>query len=199
MAGAIGSGKTFVASCFAQFGWRVISSDDLSRQAYLEPETARQLQAWWGDAVFKDGVVDRSAIAKLIFNSKPQREKLEALIHPTVARIRETMMAAGLDDPTVAGFVWDSPLLFETGLNRQCDWIVFVDAPLKLRQRRVLIHRGWSAEELERREISQLPLDIKRKMSQDVISNAEDASPACDQVQKLLSHLSARLNLRTIR
>ena len=34
-------------------------------------------------------------------------------------------------DPQVLAFVWDTPLLFETGLNRQCDAVVFVEAPRK--------------------------------------------------------------------
>ena len=40
-------------------------------------------------------------------------------------------------------FIWDTPLLFEAGLNHLCDAVVFVEAPLEVRQNRVARSRGW--------------------------------------------------------
>ncbi|KKM15009.1 hypothetical protein LCGC14_1700400, partial [marine sediment metagenome] len=60
-------------------------------------------------------------------------------------------------DPGVRAIVIDSPLLYETGLDAVCDLVVFVDAPLEQRRRRVAAARGWSSGELARRESLQKP------------------------------------------
>jgi len=53
----------------------------------------------------------------------------------------------------------------ETGLDRQCDALVFVDVPLKERIRRVASSRGWTEEQLLSREKLQQPLDKKAKVA----------------------------------
>src|SRR4051794_38420577 len=149
IAGGIGSGKTLVAGLFGEMGCMVISSDDLVRQAYKDSSVKQTLKHWWGGLVFDpDGEVDRSAVARKIFTSPSERQRLERLLHPLANEARQRMMHQAAEDPNVVAFVWDTPLLFETELNKLCDRVVFVDAPLDVRVRRVRERRGWSQDEL---------------------------------------------------
>jgi len=91
----------------------------------------------------------------------------------------------------VVAFVWDTPLLIEGGLDRLCDALVFVDAPAAVRLQRVQQSRGWDEAELTRREILQLALDKKRKISQYVVDNTADAEYARGQVREVLSRILA--------
>jgi dephospho-CoA kinase len=109
-----------------------------------------------------------------------------------VARMRDEEMAARASDPQTVAFVWDTPLLFEAGLDRQCDALVFVDAPAELRARRVREGRGWDAAELARRENLQWPLDRKREISDHQITNTASADEVRGQVRKVLSRILAR-------
>jgi dephospho-CoA kinase len=102
-------------------------------------------------------------------------------------------MEAAKDDPDVRAFIWDTPLLLETGLNKQCDAVVFVEAPEASRAARVRENRGWEGAELARREKSQWPLDRKREISDYVISNTADAGFARGQVSDVLSRILARI------
>lgn len=176
IAGGIGSGKSLVARLFSELGCLVISSDDQVRAAYEERDVKEMLRRWWGERVFReDGSVNRRAIAEIVFSSADDRERLEQLLHPRVKAMRDAIMSDKNGDPAVKAFVWDTPLLFETGLNAECDVVVFVDAPAEVRARRVGRHRGWREGEVALREKSQLPLDSKRQMSDYVISNAADS------------------------
>ena len=172
---------------FGQLHCLVISSDEQVNQAYRDPAVIQQLRSWWGEAIVRpDGQVDRGRIADIIFSDPGQRLKLEGLLHPKVEHLRQVLMSRAADDPQVPAIIWDTPLLFETGLYHQCDAIVFVEAPLAQRLDRVRQTRGWTPDELNRRENSQWPLDKKREISDYTVDNTADAEFVRGQVREVL-------------
>lgn len=185
--GGIGSGKSFIAKCFGELGACVIDADALVHQAYVRDEVKQTLRQWWGDGVFHaDGTVNRRAIAGKVFRNDDERRRLERLVHPLVFAERDRVMTERSVDPVVTAFVWDTPLLVETGGHVRCDALVFVDVPRDVRLARVA-GRGWDEAELARREKFQLPLDKKRLLADYVISNAVETAAACEQVRRVLS------------
>ena len=197
IAGGVGSGKSFIARLFAELGCAVIDSDAQARAAYQDPAIRRTLREWWGDEVFlPGGDINRPAVARKVFADEGERRRLEGLIHPWVAAAREREMAAAAADPQVVAYVWDTPLLFEAGLNAHCDAVVFVDTPPGERLRRVRESRGWDEAELLRRQKSQWPLDKKRRISDHVVTNTADADYARGQVREVLSRILARSSNR---
>jgi dephospho-CoA kinase len=190
--GGIGAGKSFVAKMFGELGCLVISSDEQVRQAYKDYRVKEALKKWWGPMVFgPDGEVDRSAVARKVFTKPQELRRLEELIHPLVNEVRQRIMQANADNAQVVAFVWDTPLLVETGLNKQCDALVFVEAPEEIRLQRVQESRGWDAAELQSREKSQTPLDSKRKISDYVVSNTAGPDQVRAQVREVLSRILA--------
>ncbi len=193
--GGIGSGKSHVAALFADLGCLVIDADVAVRAAYADPAVRDQLRQWWGDAVFAaDGAVDRRAVADRVFAgpaAAADRARLERLLHARVAEGRDAAMAAAAGDPAVVAFVWDTPLLVETGLHERCDAVVFVDAPADVRAARVRDRRGWPDGELARRENLQLSLDNKRAVADYVIVNTAGAEPIRSHVRDVLSRILA--------
>ena len=100
-------------------------------------------------------------------------------------------MRAAAGDAQVLAYVWDMPLLFEVGLAKECDAIVFVEAPFEQRMERVRSTRGWDEAELVRRENLQVPLDNKRQMSNYILKNTADVGFARRQVREVLSAILA--------
>jgi dephospho-CoA kinase len=189
IAGGIGSGKSLVARLFGEAGCLVLSADEQVRHVYADRGIQRTLREWWGEGVLNSqGGVNRRAIAQRIFEKPEERSRLEQLIHPKVAAMRQAAMEASANDAQVLAYVWDIPLLFEVGLNARCDAIVFVDAPLEERLKRVK-QRGWDEAELHRRENLQHPLDNKRRMSNDIVENTADVGFARKQVREILSRI----------
>lgn len=201
IAGGIGSGKSYIARLFGELGCVVIDSDAQVAEVYRDPVVLHTLRQWWGDEVIGlDGKVNRRAVASRVFSDPAERKRLEELLHPRVNARRQVAMATAIaQNVPVKAFVWDTPLLFETGLYKQCDSLVFVDAPLETRQKRVAA-RGWSPEELEKRENLQWPLDKKRALCNDVIVNSDQPEGGRDdsrgQVGQVLSRILARLSSR---
>lgn len=190
LAGGIGSGKSTVGRTLAELGCLVIDSDQRSREALDGPEVRARLIEWWGEGVLSaDGRVDRARVAAIVFADPAQRARLEELVHPIVRQDRAAMMAEAAGRPYRA-VVIDAPLLFEAGLDAECDAVVFVEAPREERLRRVAESRGWDAAELDRREAAQLPLDQKRARSGYVVSNASDPGDLRRKVEDVLNRIA---------
>ena len=191
--GGIGSGKTTVAAMFGEMGCLVIGSDAQVEEVYRDPAVIAQLAEWWGAGVLKsDGQLNKRKIADIVFGDPVERTKLERLLHPRVSALREARMAEVGNKPQVKAIVWDTPLLFETGLRSQCDVVVFVEAPAGERLARVTRGRGWNEAELARREKSQWPLDKKREISDYIVANTADADVVRGQVKQVLFRILAK-------
>jgi dephospho-CoA kinase len=188
--GGIGSGKSAVAGLFSREGCAVIDSDALGHEAIELPEVKAELRPWLGEGVFDEqGRVNRKAVGKLVFADPEKLERLNGLIHPRIGRQRDVLMVRHMADPAVKAVVWDTPLLLETGLDRECDVVVFVKASDEMRRERVAKTRGWSAQELAKREKSQIRLDKKALVADYYIDNNGDEVASLLQVQRVLSHL----------
>ena len=184
IAGGIGSGKSHVAKLFGELGCLVIDADALVRQAYQDQSVLLSLRNGLPAEVFNsDGSVDRKALATHIFSNRHDRMKLEGIVHPWVAARRDQIMAAAANDSHVKAFIWDTPLLFESGLHRTCDAIVFVDTTEAERFARVRDTRGWTIDELRKREVLQWPLDKKKEMSNYVLRNSPNPAIIDNTIQ----------------
>ena len=180
LTGGIGSGKSLVAGQLRALGCAVINADQLARAALDEPDVKAQLIQWWGPSVRDaDGGIDRQAVARIVFEDPAQLRRLEDLTHPRVYAQRAVLHRQYQSDPGVLAIVEDCPLLLETGLDSECDAVIFVDAPYPQRLQRLAAGRGWTEQDLAHREKNQLPLDKKAQRADYVIVN--DASEAaCD-------------------
>jgi dephospho-CoA kinase len=194
LVGGIGAGKSAVAAEFERQGCLVIDSDRLGRAALDEPAVLATLQSWWGTAVVKpDGGADRSRIAEIVFTAEAERRRLESLLHPLIAARRAAIITAVEDNPAVTAIVIDSPLLLESNLDRECDSIVFVNTSDGHRLRRVQAARGWTAEELKRREARQIPLAEKRTRAEFCVDNDGSVARLRPQVADILQTILKRL------
>lgn len=192
MAGGIGAGKSEAARAFAAAGCVVADSDKAAREALDRPEVRERLVGWWGEGILgPEGRVDRKKVAAVVFGDPGQRRRLEELVHPIVRQGRAELIAQARA-AGAPGVVIDAPLLFEAGLDAECDAVVFVDAPRRLRLARVRETRGWDEGELARREKVQLPLDAKRERSDYEIVNDADAERLRAEARRILDQILAR-------
>ncbi len=189
--GGIGSGKSTVARAFGALGCEVADSDGLARRVLSEPDVTARIAAIAGNVVVADdGSIDRAALARAIFGSADVRRAVEGAMHPRIEALRRAQFAAA--PASTPAFVIDAPLLLEVGLDRECDAVVFVEAPESVRLDRVQRTRGWNSGELAGREAAQLSLDEKRRRATDVVVN--DAAP--EQLAARVAHVLAAIRAR---
>lgn len=191
--GGIGAGKSTVAQFLVERGAAEIDSDRLNTEELAQSEVVQTLVGWWGEGILEgSGEVDRKAVANRVFGSDGQRRKLEAFLHPRIGRRRARLLARYQQDPDCRLIVLNSPLLLEAGLDRLCDTLVFVACDRKRRLERVRRIRGWSSEELDRREKLQKPLDWKRDRADHVLENNTSLDRLRSQTHNLFLKLLSR-------
>lgn len=189
--GGIGSGKSTVATALHELGCVIACADANVKKILATKEIQEELVAWWGNAVLDaNGELNTKAIADLVFNNEKERGRLEQLLHPLARNMQEAAFEKA--DQYTKACVIDAPLLLETSLAELCDFIIFVEVSTEIRQKRVIASRGWTAEELERRESTQLPLDIKRKRADYIVTNEDDLDNVKHQVEQILEDIETR-------
>ena len=172
LTGNIAAGKTAVARHFAAWGATLIDADTLSRDAVAPgtPALAAIAERWGAGVLAPDGSLDRAALRAVVFADPAERTALNAIVHPEVARRRDTAVAAAVarGDRLV---VCDIPLLFEAGLEDAVAGIVLVDAPRAVRLGRLMRDRGLDAAAAGAMIDAQWPSERKRARADWIIDN----------------------------
>ncbi len=175
-----------MARLFESLGAAVIDSDRVAHAQLEDPCVVSELRGWWGDRVCSvGGRIDRSVVASIVFEDPAELRRLEGLIYPRIEAERKRVMATLDSDDAVLAIVLDTPKLFEAGLDKICDAVVFVDADEAVRAARLAESRGWLPGELTRREKLMNALDRKRASADHVVANQSDAENLRDQVERV--------------
>ena len=168
LTGGIGSGKSLVGQYFADLGAKVMDADELSRKVIERgTEGFDEVVATFGDSILRDGDIDRRALAGKVFGDTTARAKLEGIIHPLV---RDAFEAATKQLGGSDVFVYEIPLLAETGAASRFDFVINVESALPVRSER-LKKRGMLASEIEARVRAQATPEERMSVAGYVITN----------------------------
>jgi dephospho-CoA kinase len=186
LTGSIGMGKTTVAKMFDRAGVPVFDADAV----------VRELQGPGGDLVEKIGelfpgcvrcgTLDRECLAEIVLSDPEKLGTLEQIVHPAVRSARESFVAG---HPEAPALLFEIPLLFETGGEKEFDKIVVVSAPSDVQRARVLERTGMSADKLDSILIRQMSDAEKRARADFVIDTGTDLSTTEAQVSDILTCL----------
>jgi dephospho-CoA kinase len=195
--GGIGSGKSAVCRWVADRdpAIRVIDADRDGHRALELSDVKKALQAAFGNGILgPGGKVLRPALAGRVFGDSPERQaarrQLEAIVHPAIARLCEEQLSELSSSGAIRAVLIDAALLLEADWQDRCDAVVFVDVPRNQRLERVR-ERGWTDEELARREASQWPLNIKKAAANFVVDNSRTLDNAGTQMYEYIQRLTA--------
>jgi dephospho-CoA kinase len=171
LTGGIGAGKSEVAGIFGDLGALIIDTDVIAREVVTpQSDGLLEIARVW-PAVVRNGVLDRAALADIVFSDAAARERLNALLHPHIRRLaveRENRAAPG------QLIVHVVPLLFETGYDRLVDKSVLVASPLERRIARIVERDRLDEARVRARMATQVEPDEARSRADFVIENDGD-------------------------
>jgi dephospho-CoA kinase len=191
LTGGIGSGKSMVASMFAQLGADVIDADQLARDVVEpgQPALDEIATAFGRDILLPDGHLDRGKLARIIFADPVARGTLNAITHP---RIRERMDAAIAERASRPGIlIADIPLLYENERTGTVEAVIVVWVDHETQLRRLLERDGLTEQAARQRIAAQMPLDEKRARADAVIDNSGSRESTQRQVEAIYRRYAA--------
>jgi dephospho-CoA kinase len=183
LTGSLGMGKSRTASFFAEAGVPVHDSDAAVHALYQGEAVPLIERAFPGTT--SDGKVDRTKLAAMVLGDDQAIARLEAIVHPLVAKVRDKFLA----DAQARGapvVVLDVPLLYETGGERGCDAVVVVSAPPEMQRQRVLERPGMTGEKFAALLGKQIPDAEKRRRADFIVDTSQSFDHARAQVRDIL-------------
>jgi dephospho-CoA kinase len=170
LTGGIGSGKTTVAKIFEVLGVPVYYADDAAKKIMNENEgLKKKLAELFGSETYANGVLNRTFLASVVFNSSEKLALLNSLVHPLTMQDAERWIA----QQNAPYIIKEAALVFESDVWKQMDKVIGVSAPYALRLTRTMQRDNITREAVEARMAKQMNEDEKMKRCDFVIYNDE--------------------------
>ena len=187
--GGIGSGKTTAAAEFARRGAGVVDADAISRELTAAGGAALPdiVGAFGPDAIGPDGAMDRPRMRARVFADAGERRRLEAILHPWIARIAAAR-AHEFASRGTSVLLFDIPLLVESGLLRTAlppHRILVIDCPVHRQIERTIARGALRRSEVEAIIDAQAPRTRRLAVADDILVNDGAAADLCARVGRL--------------
>ena len=190
--GGIGSGKTTVSKLIEEIGFKVFSCDEIYKDIAKTPEYLNSLKTIFPFVVDGNNELNRTELARVVFNDSVQLKKLNELSHPIIISELERRIR------NENGLIFcEVPLLFEGNLQEKFDYVLIVLRPLPLRVDSIVERDGITKEDALKRIKNQFDYDKLNDFPQNyaVIENKEDVKELKIQVQNLIEKLLVKHEL----
>jgi dephospho-CoA kinase len=162
LTGSVASGKSTVAGWIAERGIAVHDADSAVHSLLAADGAAvPDITARFGTSVLADdGGIDRKKLGNHVFEHPQDRKILESILHPMVRQHRDQFL---VDHRRLGSkiVVLDVPLLFETGGDALCDYVIVVHAGEDTIRRRALARPGMTENKLAGILKTQMPASEK--------------------------------------
>ena len=185
LTGNIASGKSTVQEILESLGYKVLDTDRVSHEL-LTVKNEPLYETFKSYDVFENGEFSREKTGVLVFENPDLKKKLENILYPQIeTKIGEFFSKYSNDELVFVGI----PLVFEAGMTKLFDKIVFVYADDEIRFKRLVSRNGYSEEYAKLRMSCQISQDEKLKKSDYVIYNNGTKDELKQSVIKLLPQI----------
>lgn len=189
--GGLACGKTAVCRILRKLGATVVSADDIVHQL-LSPDTpiGKKVIDLIGTEIIENNTINRSKLAKRVFNQPELLKSLEEILHPAVKEEIEKQYLEAQNQGDAALFVAEIPLLFESRTHFPFDAVVAVIADADTCQERFKQKSGQDTDEWIRRMQEQIDPAEKAARADFVIINNGSLEETEEQVKILYQQLT---------
>lgn len=172
LTGSMAAGKSTAAKILKNNGFTVIDADSIAHEVIELHEVKSELSAAFGDRIFtSEGTVNHKALASAAFETGRVAE-LNAITHP---HIKEKMLTEAKSAEGKSGCaVLDVPLLIESGMNADCDFVLLITADIETCYARIMKRDGLTRNQAQARLSNQMPQWKKKEYADYIINNDGD-------------------------
>lgn len=175
LTGGIGSGKSFVARVFQTYGIPVYDADKRAKYLMHHSEAIKEsLIETFGKEVYRENQLDTAYLAELVFNDKNQLQKINAIVHPEVAKDYRNWHSFW--EKYRPFTLKEAAIMIESGSYQELDHVIVISVEQKKAYERAAQRDGVDMAKVKQRASNQMPLSEKLKYADSVIDNNENKS-----------------------
>lgn len=189
LTGPSGAGKGCCYHFFEKLDIPCIDTDDVYHKLLLPPSTCvDELVKNFGTEILQNnGSVDRKILANIVFSDESHKklELLNQTTHKYVLDKTVSMLSEYKKAGKVAAVI-DAPLLFESGIDKECDFTVAVISDENVRVDRIMSRDSITREAAEMRVHAQKSDDFYTSMATYSVTNNSDMKSLELQLEAIL-------------
>lgn len=163
--GSIGTGKTTVSNMLRILRIPIFDSDKMVKEILDRNQyVINKISKIWPDAISTNQTrikINKQVLSNEIFKNKKERKKLENIIHPLVEKERKKFLQNSVNFRIVG---LDVPLLYETGIDKKCDFVLLMHTSERIQKERVLMRPNMTEDKFEL--IKNAQWSFERKMEE---------------------------------
>lgn len=185
--GGIGAGKTTLMKMFENKNVPCFYADDVAKELMESKIKLKVIQQFGKSICKQDGSIDKSKLSTIVFSNKLQLQKLSDIIHPKVRQAFRKFKKQHHNRWLIAK---EAAILIESGTHKECDYIVLVTSPRKIRIQRIM-HRNKITSEMVDARMKQQWSDEKKKSYADFIIESIDEQKMKKDFETLYEELKS--------
>lgn len=196
LTGAIGTGKSAVASMLAEMGAHIIDTDLIAREVVEPGQPAlRDIEDYFGkDVINPDGTLNREKVRDQIIRDPEKRNKLNSCTHPRINQIVMDRIGGFNTMNDGMPVIIDVPLLYESGWDRFFPDAILVYAPLPIQIERLMARDRLDRQTAELTIAAQMSIEDKKGRARFIIDNSGTLEETRRQVTALFGKLRAAVD-----
>ena len=182
LTGSIAMGKTTVSNMFRDLGVPVWCADNAVEKLYQKDGAAtKMISKEYPDVITENGV-DKKKLRNLIHKDNSILKNIEAIVHPLLQNSKIKFLKTNKQSHLV---VYDIPLLFEKGLEKDFDAVLVVTASTLTQRNRVLSRKNITDKDFQLIKRNQLGEEEKIKKADFVINTDRSLTETMQDVVQI--------------
>jgi dephospho-CoA kinase len=188
LTGGIGSGKSTLSKAAADLGFFVIDADKVGHNILLSgnPAYNEVVEHFGGSILSSNGEIDRKKLGEIVFSNSDKLGLLNQITHKRIAQAIGSM----IKDCNNKNIVLEAAVLFESGMDKICDFIIAVVAPADERAKRIVARDSLDENLALERMHSQNDDSYYTKRAHMIICNDGDISQLYNEGIRVFSEVA---------
>ena len=186
--GGIASGKTHIGNYFFKAKqWPILDADIYAHEALEEgTEISKTVLERYKNQIITTSkqniqIINRKALAKIVFQNKKEKVWLEEIIHPFVNKRIHEELERFKSESVILLII---PLLFEKNYTNLCSEIIYIDCSREKQIERLKNRDKLNTDEAIQRIEAQWKPSIKKQFADLIINNCKDNNSWKEQLKK---------------
>ncbi len=190
LTGNSGSGKTTACEFFKNAGFEIINCDKLAREVVQKGQPCLlELCQFFGDHILSaDGTLDRKKLAEIAFADKALTQKLNEITHKYIIQ-KVNSLIENYKAQNETAVIIDAPVLYESGLDKICDFVVAITADEDVRIERLVLRDSITQDQAKQRFKHQKTAQFYKQNADFVITNNDNKEILKQNIDHILIKL----------